>query len=283
MNLIGISAYYHDSAAALIRDGEIVAAAQEERFSRKKHEPGFPAGALAYCLREGGIGLRDVDEVIFYDKPLLKFGRLLETYLACAPRGRASFVAAMPVWLKEKLYLKSLLRRHLAEVAGTPVRATPPLRFTQHHQAHAASAFFPSPFARAGVLCLDGVGEWATTSVWMGEGNRLEPQWEIAFPHSLGLLYSAFTYYTGFKVNSGEYKVMGLAPYGEPKYAQLIFDKLIDLKDDGSFRLNPAYFNYATGLTMTNDAFARLFGGPPRKAEAMLTQHEMDLARSIQE
>jgi carbamoyltransferase len=283
MNLIGISAYYHDSAAALVRDGEIVAAAQEERFSRKKHDAGFPAGALAYCLREAGITLERVDEVIFYDKPLLKFGRLLETYLASAPRGRASFVAAMPVWLREKLYLKSLLRRHLAELAGVSVRATPPLRFTQHHQAHAGSAFYPSPFERAGVLCLDGVGEWATTSVWLGNGNQLEPQWELEFPHSLGLLYSAFTYYTGFKVNSGEYKLMGLAPYGEPKYVQLIRDRLIDLKDDGSFRLNPDYFSYATGLTMTNDAFARLFGGPPRPPESRLTQHQMDLARSIQE
>jgi carbamoyltransferase len=283
MNLVGISAYYHDSAAALVRDGVIVAAAQEERFSRKKHDARFPAGALAYCLREGGLALRDVDEVIFYDKPLLKFGRLLETYLACAPQGRSSFVAAMPVWLKEKLYLKSLLRREMAEMAGMAARDVPPLRFTQHHQAHAASAFFPSPFSRAGVLCLDGVGEWATTSVWLGDGNRLEPHWEIAFPHSLGLLYSAFTYYTGFKVNSGEYKVMGLAPYGEPKYVNLILDKLIDLKDDGTFRLNLDYFNYASGLTMTNGAFARLFGGPPRKPEASLTQHQMDLARSIQE
>jgi carbamoyltransferase len=283
MNLIGISAYYHDSAAALIRDGAIVAAAQEERFSRKKHDARFPAGALAYCLRESRIALRDVDEVIFYDKPLLKFGRLLETYLACAPRGRRSFVAAMPVWLKEKLYLKSLVRRELAEMSGEPASKVPPLRFTQHHQAHAASAFFPSPFARAGILCLDGVGEWATTSVWLGEGNRLEPHWEIAFPHSLGLLYSAFTYYTGFKVNSGEYKVMGLAPYGEPKYVSLILDKLVDLKEDGTFRLNLDYFNYASGLTMTNGAFARLFGGPARRAESPLTQHEMDLARSIQE
>ena len=283
MNLIGISAYYHDSAVALIRDGEIVAAAQEERFSRKKHDARFPAGALAYCLREGGHALRDVDEVIFYDKPLLKFGRLLETYLACAPRGRSSFVAAMPVWLKEKLYLKSLLRRELVEAADADSKDVPPLRFTQHHQAHAASAFFPSPFARAGVLCLDGVGEWATTSVWLGDGNRLEPQWEIEFPHSLGLLYSAFTYYTGFKVNSGEYKVMGLAPYGEPKYVNLILDKLIDLKDDGTFRINLEYFNYATGLTMTNGAFVRLFGQPPRRPETPLTQHEMDLARSIQE
>ena len=283
MNLIGISAYYHDSAAALIRDGEIIAAAQEERFSRKKHDASFPAQALAYCLREAGITLHDVSEVIFYDKPLVKFGRLIETYLAYAPRGRRSFVAAMPVWLKEKLYLKSLLRRELATIAGTSNSEVPPLRFTRHHQSHAASAFYPSPFQRAGVLCLDGVGEWATTSVWLGDGNRLEPQWEIAFPHSLGLLYSAFTYYAGFKVNSGEYKVMGLAPYGEPKYVDRILSKLVDLKDDGTFRLDLDYFNYATGLTMTNGAFEQLFGGPPRQPEAPLTQREMDLARSIQE
>ena len=283
MNLVGISAYYHDSAAALIRDGEIIAAAQEERFSRKKHDARFPGKALAYCLREGGITLPDVDAIVFYDKPLLKFGRLIETYLACAPRGRRSFVAAMPVWLKEKLYLKSLLRKELAATTATPIRELPPLRFALHNQSHAASAFFPSPYQRAGVLCLDGVGEWATTSVWLGDGNRLTPQWEIAFPHSLGLLYSAFTYYTGFKVNSGEYKVMGLAPYGEPRYVDLIRDQLLDLKDDGTFRLNQEYFNYATGLTMTNGAYARLFGGPPRKPESPLTQHEMDLARSIQE
>src|SRR5579883_1357762 len=280
--ILGISAYYHDSAAALVRDGEIIAAAQEERFSRKKHDARFPANALAYCLREGGIALGDVDEVVFYDKPLLKFGRLLETYLACAPRGRPSFVAAMPVWLKEKLYLKSLLRKEMARLAGVRPRATPPLRFTLHHQAHAASAFFPSPFARAGVLCLDGVGEWATTSVWLGEANRLTSQWEIDFPHSLGMLYSAFTYYTGFKVNSGEYKVMGLAPYGEPRYVQLILDELIDLKPDGTFRLDMEFFNYATGLTMTNDRFDRLFGGPPRAPESKLTQREMDLAASVQ-
>lgn len=283
MNLIGISAYYHDSAAALVRDGAIIAAAQEERFTRKKHDPRFPSQSLAYCLREGGISLREVDEIIFYDKPLLKFGRLIETYLGSAPRGRGSFVAAMPVWLKEKLYLKSLLRREIAQLAGARIKEVPPLRFTRHHQAHAASAFFPSPFDRAGVLCIDGVGEWTTTSAWLGEGNRLAPQWEIEFPHSLGLLYSAFTYYTGFKVNSGEYKVMGLAPYGEPKYTSLILDKLIDLKDDGTFRLNLDYFNYVTGLTMTNGAFAKLFGGPPRQPEAPLTQREMDLARSIQE
>jgi carbamoyltransferase len=282
MNIVGLSAFYHDSAAALIRDGEILAAAQEERFSRKKHDARFPRHALEYCLREGNVKLGQIDEVIFYDKPLLKFGRLLETYLAYAPRGRRSFVAAMPVWLKEKLYLKSLLRRELAAVGRAAPRDLPPLRFAQHHQSHAASAFYPSPFTRAGVLCLDGVGEWATTSVWLGEDNRLIPQWQIEFPHSLGLLYSAFTYYTGFKVNSGEYKVMGLAPYGEPRYVDLILSNLIDLKADGTFRLNMHYFNYATGLTMTNGAFARLFGAAPRRPEAPLTQHQMDLARSIQ-
>jgi carbamoyltransferase len=283
MNILGISAYYHDSAAALIRDGEIVAAAQEERFSRKKHDARFPLHALRYCLREAALTPDRIDEIVFYDKPLVKFGRLLETYLACAPHGRSSFAAAMPVWLKEKLYLKSLLGRELRDAFGGSVRELPPLRFTQHHQAHAASAFFPSPFQRAAVLCLDGVGEWATTTAWLGDGNRLEPQWEIDFPHSLGLLYSAFTYYTGFKVNSGEYKVMGLAPYGEPRYVSLILDKLIDLKDDGTFRLNMEYFNYATGLTMTNGAFSRLFNGPARQPESQLTQREMDLARSIQD
>jgi carbamoyltransferase len=281
MNILGISAYYHDSAAALVHDGEIVAAAQEERFSRKKHDSRFPRQALRYCLHEAALSADRVDEIVFYDKPLVKFGRLLETYLACVPRGRNSFTVAMPVWLKEKLYLKSLLGRELREVFGT--QKLPPLRFTQHHQAHAASAFFPSPFQRAAVLCLDGVGEWATTTAWLGEGNRLEPKWEIDFPHSLGLLYSAFTYYTGFKVNSGEYKVMGLAPYGEPKYVGLILDKLIDLKEDGIFRLNMEYFNYTTGLTMTNGAFFRLFRGPARQPESPLTQREMDLARSIQE
>src|ERR1700724_806025 len=280
--LVGISAYYHDSAAALIRDGEIIAAAQEERFSRKKHDARFPGLALAYCLRAGGIGLRDVDAVVFYDKPILKFDRLIETYLAYAPRGRRSFVAAMPVWLKEKLYLKTLLRRERAAASATAIRDIPPLRFALHHQSHAASAFFPSPFQRAGVLCLDGVGEWATTSVWLGNGNRLEPQWEIAFPHSLGLLYSAFTYYTGFKVNSGEYKVMGLAPYGEPKYVDLIRTHLIDIKEDGSFALDMSYFNYCTGLTMTNERFSRLFGQPVRSPDQLLTPFHMDVAASIQ-
>ena len=282
MKILGISAYYHDSAAAIVADGEIVAAAQEERFSRRKHDPRFPGSAIDYCLKAGGVTMGELDSIVFYDKPLLKFERLLETYLGYAPRGLTSFIAAMPVWLSEKLNLKSLLKRELAALAGLDARALPPIRFTEHHQAHAASAFFPSPFARAGVLCLDGVGEWATTSVWLGEGNRLTSLWEIDFPHSLGMLYSAFTYFTGFKVNSGEYKVMGLAPYGEPRYADLIFNRLIDLKADGTFRLDMEFFNYATGLTMTNDRFDRLFGGPPRKPESRLTQREMDLAASVQ-
>ncbi len=282
MKILGISAFYHDSAAALVSDGEIVAAAQEERFSREKHDARFPRNAVAYCLREGGVKVRDLESVVFYDKPLVKFDRLLETYLGYAPRGIRSFVAAMPVWMREKLYLKSLLKRQLRELDGGDSGELPPLRFTEHHQAHAASAFFPSPFQRAGILCLDGVGEWATSSVWLGEDNRLTAQWEIDFPHSLGLLYSAFTYFTGFKVNSGEYKLMGLAPYGEPKYAGLIFEKLMDLKPDGTFRLNMDHFDYATGLTMTNDHFASLFGGPRRPPESPLTQREMDLAASIQ-
>ena len=281
-NILGISAYYHDSAAALVADGEIVAAAQEERFSRKKFDARFPHHAIAYCLEAAGLKLTDLSEIVFYDKPLVKFERLLGTYLAYAPRGLQSFAAAMPVWLKEKLYLKSLLKRELRALSGYNTASLPPLRFTEHHQAHAASAFFPSPFVRAGVLCLDGVGEWATTSVWLGEGNRLIPQWEIDFPHSLGLLYSAFTYYTGFKVNSGEYKLMGLAPYGEARYVDLILKELMDLKPDGTFRLNMKYFNYATGLTMTNRHFDTLFGRAPRKPEAALTQHEMDIAASIQ-
>ena len=279
-HILGISAYYHDSAAALVRDGEIVAAAQEERFSRRKFDARFPRYAIDYCLNAGGVNLAQVSDIVFYDKPLVKFERLLETYLGYAPHGLQSFVSAMPVWLKEKLYLKSLLKRELT--AASKAAKLPPLRFTGHHQAHAASAFFPSPFGRAGVLCLDGVGEWATTSVWLGEGNRLTPQWEIDFPHSLGLLYSAFTYYTGFKVNSGEYKLMGLAPYGEARYVDLILRELLDLKPDGTFRLNMKYFNYATGLTMTNRHFDALFGRPPRKPEATLTQREMDIAASIQ-
>ena len=282
MNILGISAYYHDSAAALIRDGEIIAAAQEERFSRKKHDARFPKNAIAYCLKEAKIDLRELDRIVFYDKPLVKFERLLETYLAYAPQGFRSFLAAMPIWLKEKLYLKTMLKRDLAAIANCKTNKLPSLLFTEHHQSHAASAFFPSPFQKAAVLCLDGVGEWATTSVWLGDGNELTPQWEIDFPHSLGLLYSAFTYYTGFKVNSGEYKLMGLAPYGEPKYVDKILNYLIDLKDDGTFRLNMDYFNYTVGLTMTNKKFDELFEGPPRQAEGKLTQREMDIAASIQ-
>jgi carbamoyltransferase len=281
MRILGLSAFYHDSAAALVVDGELVAAAQEERFTRKKHDSGFPKNALEYCLAEGGITLDQVDHVAFYDKPFLKFERLLETYLAFAPKGFTSFRMALPVWLKEKLFQKRMLRDHLVECgAGKEIERK--LLFTEHHQSHAASAFFPSPFEEAGVLTIDGVGEWATTSVGLGRGNRLEMLKELHFPHSLGLLYSAFTYYTGFKVNSGEYKVMGLAPYGEPKYAQLIFDHVMDLKDDGTFRLNQDYFNYCTGLTMTNSKFDKLFGGPPRKAEEPVRQRDMDLAASVQ-
>ena len=281
-SILGISAYYHDSAAAVVCDGKIIAAAQEERFSRKKHDASFPAEAINYCLEAAGMQLQDIDEVVFYDKPLVKFERLLETYLSYAPRGLRSFIAAMPVWLKEKLYLKSTLKRELSELAGLDVADLPELLFTEHHQSHAASAFYPSPFERAAVLCLDGVGEWATTTAWLGEGSSLKALWEIDFPHSLGLLYSAFTYYTGFKVNSGEYKLMGLAPYGDPKYADAIKEHLLDLKEDGSFRLDMSYFSYCTGLTMTNAKFDDLFGGPPREAESEVSQKEMDLAASIQ-
>ena len=281
-NILGISAYYHDSAAALLKDGELVAAAQQERFSRKKHDARFPEDAIRYCLEAEGLCLGDLDRVVFYDKPLIKFERLLETYMSYAPNGFRSFVAAMPVWLKEKLYLKAVLKKELARLGDCKVKDLPPLLFAEHHQPHAASAFYFSPFERAAVLCLDGVGEWATTSTWLGDGASLEPLWEIDFPHSLGLLYSAFTYFTGFKVNSGEYKLMGLAPYGEPKYVDLILDKLLDLKDDGTFRLDMQYFNYCTGLTMTNRRFDELFGGPPRQPESDLTQREMDIAASIQ-
>jgi len=285
MRVLGISAFYHDSAAALVVDGRVVAAAQEERFTRKKHDASFPRQAVAYCLREGRLNLVQLDRVAFYDKPLLKFERLLETYLSFAPRGWRSFVAAMPVWLKDKLFLERLLRHELAQVAedigGYPWTGS--FLFPEHHFSHAASAFYPSPFEEAAVLTMDGVGEWATTSFGVGRGSSLTLQADITFPHSLGLLYSAFTYYTGFKVNSGEYKVMGLAPYGEPKYVDLILTHLIDLKHDGSFRLNLDYFDYCTGLRMTNEHFHRLFGGEPRQPESDLTQREMDLARSIQE
>src|SRR5918996_401764 len=281
MRILGLSAFYHDSAAALLVDGELVAAAQEERFTRKKHDAGFPKNAVEYCLAEGGIDLEQVDHVAFYDKPFLKFERLLETYLAFAPRGFTSFRMAVPVWLKEKLFQKRLLRDHLQE-CGAGKEIEQKLLFTEHHQSHAASAFFPSPFKEAAVLTIDGGGGWATTSVGRGRGNRLEMLKELHFPHSLGLLYSAFTYYTGFKVNSGEYKVMGLAPYGTPEYAQLILEHLIDLKDDGTFRLNQDYFNYCTGLTMTNGRFDELFGGRPRKADELVRQRDMDLAASVQ-
>ncbi len=281
MRILGVSAFYHDSAAALIEDGAVVAAAQEERFSRKKHDDRFPENAIQYCLDEAGIALGDIDYVAFYDKPFLKFERLLETYLAFAPSGFRSFKMAIPVWLKEKLFQKDLLRKKF-KAFDENFDWQNKLLFSEHHQSHAASAFFPSPFEEAIVLTMDGVGEWATTSVAVGKGRELNMVREIHFPHSLGLLYSAFTYYTGFKVNSGEYKVMGLAPYGEPVYKDQILETLMDVKADGSFRLDQQYFNYCTGLTMTNKKFDALFGGPPRKAEEMLTQKHMDLAASVQ-
>ena len=282
MKILGISAYYHDAAACLIIDGEIIAAAQEERFTRKKHDSNFPVNAICYCLREGKTSSRDIDYVVFYDKPFLKFERLLETYLAFAPIGFKSFATSLPIWLKDKLFQKTVITNALRDLWGKDVKWEEKLLFSEHHLSHAASAFFPSPFDRAAVLTMDGVGEWTTTSLAVGKGNELSVIKEIHFPHSVGLLYSAMTYYTGFKVNSGEYKVMGLAPYGEPKFARLIRDHLIDIKDDGSFALDMSYFNYCTGLTMTNEKFDALFGGPPRKQESILTQREMDLAASIQ-
>ncbi len=281
--ILGLSAYYHDSAAALLINGEIVAAAQEERFTRTKHDPDFPANAIRYCLQEANLELSDIDRVVFYDKPFIKFERLLETYLTYAPKGFRSFAAAMPVWLKEKLLLKTTLKRELKQLLPEQTSELPALLFAAHHQSHAASAYYPSPYTDAAVLCLDGVGEWATTSVWHGKGGKLTPLWEIQFPHSLGLLYSAFTYFTGFKVNSGEYKLMGLAPYGNPAYVEQITSHLIDVKPDGTFRLNMKYFNYCTGLTMTSSKFDELFDGPPRQPEAQLTQREMDIAASIQQ
>jgi len=275
MYILGISCFYHDSAAALIKDGTIVAAAQEERFTRKKHDPGFPTNAIAYCLAEARISAKDLSYVAFYDKPLVKFERIVETYLATAPAGISSFLMALPLWLKEKLWMPSLIRSSI----GTDV----PILFTDHHESHAASAFYPSPYQNAAFLTMDGVGEWATTSYGVGEGARLTMMGEMHFPHSLGLLYSAFTYFTGFKVNSAEYKVMGLAPYGEPKYVKAIYDHLIDLKEDGSFRMNMEYFDYCAGLRMTNKKFSDLFGGPEREGESDLTQREMDLARSLQD
>jgi carbamoyltransferase len=276
LHILGISAYYHDSAAALITDGEIIAAAQEERFSRKKHDPEFPAYAINSCLRQAGISYTDLDYVAFYDKPFLKFERILETYLHYAPMGIQSFLKAMPLWMKKKLWIKSLIEEQMKDFKGE-------ILFPEHHFSHAASAFYPSPYPEAAIITVDGVGEWTTTSIAHGQDNRIDILKEIHFPHSLGMLYSAFTYYTGFKVNSGEYKVMGLAPYGEAKYVQMILDHLIDVKEDGSFRLNMDYFNYAAGLTMTNKKFAKLFGGPPRTKESDLTQRDMDLARSVQD
>jgi carbamoyltransferase len=281
MLVLGISAFYHDSAAALIRGGEILAAAQEERFTRKKHDPDFPAHAIAYCLKEAKIDAAAVDRVVFYEKPFLKFERLVETYLAFAPEGFASFRKSMPLWIGEKLFQRDLLLRELKAI-DPALGDKAKLRFCEHHFSHAASAYYPSPFQSAVVLTMDGVGEWATTSAAIGEGADLRITKEIHFPHSLGLLYSALTYYTGFKVNSGEYKVMGLAPYGEPKFAKLILEQLIDVKDDGSFRLNQEYFGYCTGLTMTNARFDALFGGPPRRASEPLEQRHMDLAASVQ-
>jgi carbamoyltransferase len=281
MRIVGLSAFYHDSAAALIEDGRIVAAAQEERFTRKKHDASFPARALAYCLDEAGVNLKDVDYVAFYDKPFLKFERLLETYVAFAPRGLRSFQTAMPIWIKEKLFQKDLLRRELEKMAPD-VDWHQRLLFAEHHISHAASAYYPSPFADALVLTLDGVGEWCTTSAGIGRGNELSIERELHFPHSLGLLYSAVTYYTGFKVNSGEYKVMGLAPYGEPRYASSILDHIVDLKADGSFRLDQSYFDYCSGLSMTSAKFAALFAEPVRAPEDPLTQFHMDMAASVQ-
>ena len=281
MRILGISAFYHDSAAALVDGGRIVAAAQEERFTRRKNDAGYPERAIAYCIEQAGIAPDEIDRVVFYDKPFLKFERLLETYIAFAPRGFRSFAMALPLWVKEKLFQKELLRRRL-KALSPDVDWADRLLFAEHHQSHAASAFYPSPFQDAVALTMDGVGEWATTSVSVGHGNELEMLREIHFPHSLGLLYSAFTYHTGFAVNSGEYKLMGLAPYGEPKYSDVILDNLIDLKADGSFRLNLDYFNYCTGLTMTNDKFDALFGGPPRAPDKPIERRHMDMAASIQ-
>lgn len=282
MYILGISAYYHDSAACLIKNGEIVAAAQEERFTRKKHDDRFPLNAARYCLREAGIEPDELEAVVFYEKPFMKFERLLETYLAFAPRGFRSFSTAMPIWIKDKLFQKSVLTKQLTELFGDTVDWRAKLLFSEHHLSHAASAFYPSPFEKAAVLTLDAVGEWTTTSLALGDGKDLKVHKEIHFPHSLGLLYSAFTYYTGFRVNSGEYKVMGLAPYGAPKYVDLIKDHLIDIKADGSFQLDLSYFDYCTGLRMTNKKFDQLFGGPARQPESDLTQREMDLAASVQ-
>lgn len=283
MRILGISAFYHDSAACILNNGDIVAAAQEERFSRRKHDAGFPKQAIAACLRQAALAPSDLDAVVFYEKPFLKFERLLETYLAFAPRGFPSFAAALPVWVRDKLFMKSQLLRLLRDHLGKDVKWADRLLFSEHHLSHAASAFYPSPFEAAAVLTLDGVGEWTTTSMSLGDGAKLDRVQELKFPHSLGLLYSAFTYFCGFKVNSGEYKLMGLAPYGEPVYADLILETLVDVKEDGSFHLDQRFFNYCTGMTMTNSRFADLFGGPPRTPESAITQREMNLAASVQQ
>ncbi len=284
--ILGISCFYHDSAAVLLCEGDITVAVQEERFSRKKHDARFPTNAVKYCLKSQKIDLRDIESIIYYEKPLLTFERLLETYLGSAPRGIRSFIAAMQVWLKEKLFLKSLLKKEFKtiqkEITNSDEEYLPEILFAEHHQSHAAAAFFPSPFENAAILCMDGVGEWATTSAWIGKKNKIYPLWEISFPHSLGLLYSSFTYYCGFKVNSGEYKLMGLAPYGNPIYVDKIRDNLIDIKDDGSFKLNMKYFKYHRGFRMTSRKFHQLFESPPREKEMKLTQFHMDLAASIQ-
>ena len=279
--ILGISAYYHDSAAAVLVDGNIISAAQEERFSRRKHDPRFPEQAIRFCLDQAGLSISDLDAVTYYEKPLLTFERLLETYIGASPRGGRSFVAAMQTWLKEKLFLKRTIQQKLQTMAGDG-QAIPPLLFSEHHLSHAAAAFFPSPFASSAVLCMDGVGEWATTSAWMGTGNEIKPIWELSFPHSLGLLYSAFTFYCGFKVNSGEYKLMGLAPYGKPKYVETIKNNLIDIKNDGTFRLNLQFFKFHRGFRMTSQRFHALFGQPPRDPESDLKPFHMDLAASIQ-
>ena len=285
--LLGISCFYHDSAAVLIRDGEIISAVQEERFSRKKHDSRFPLNAIKYCLKSNNLDLKDIKKIVYYEKPLLTFERLLETYIAVAPRGSRSFITAMQVWLKEKLFLKSELKKYFKsiqkEILNEKQIFVPEILFAEHHQSHAAAAFYPSPFDQAIILCMDGVGEWTTTSTWIGNGNKIKPLWEISFPHSIGLLYSAFTYYCGFKVNSGEYKLMGLAPYGKPIYAKKIKEKLIDIKDDGTFRLDMSFFKYHRGFRMTSGKFHKLFGFPPRKPEEELTQFHMDLASSIQD
>jgi len=279
MNILGISAYYHDSAAVLIRDGEIIAAAQEERFTRKKHDSGFPVNAIKYCLAEGNVRGEELDSIAFYDKPITKFDRILQTYFSVAPKGLRSFLMALPLWMRQKLWIPVEIESTMKKLG---IKLKEQIYFVEHHESHAASAFYPSPFDEAVILTLDGVGEWSSSTISIGQGNKVKILKELHFPHSLGLLYSAFTYFTGFRVNSGEYKLMGLAPYGKAEYVDLIKDNLLDIKEDGSFRLDMSYFGYLDGLTMTNEKFAGLFGGPPRSPESEITQREMNMARSIQ-